>query len=390
MIGREGTLTQYRVLAVELEPTHYKADLWNVVAASGSVEVFAIYTQAKNWSPDGGHNYLRFPRSEYEYAVLTGRGLLGTLRAALFVMKSIIARKTDAVLVCGYSQIPTICALLVSFILRRKFLLFVDEFNNERPPGRFSTLKLIVREILRKFCFRYAAAVLVCGRKGVESAAKAGCETGKIHDFPYVIDVARIQTDAPSDIPEPCLADVGSGSGSTVIFFSGRMIKRKGLPTLFAALATLDAGEEWVLWIEGAGPELERYIGMAREYGLDARCRFLGFCQYDLHSWLIRSADIVTVPSLEDNWGIVVDEGLQLGKIVISSDATGSGRDRIVHGSNGYIFPAGNSQALADILAPLLGGRLVEDAVGEAARTGPRNIRPVDNLATLLRIIQGS
>jgi len=381
-------LPKYRVLLVELEPTHYKTDLWNVVAASGTAEVFAIYTQAKNWSPDGGHNYLRFPRSEYEYAVLTGRGLLGTLRAALFVMKSIIARKTDAVLVCGYSQIPTICALLVSFILRRRFLLFVDEFNNARPPGRFSTLKLIVRESLRKFCFNYAAAVLVCGRKGIESAEKAGCQAGKIHDFPYVIDVARVRKDAPEVIPEPCLADVGGGS--TVIFFSGRMIERKGLPTLFAALASLDAGEEWVLWIEGAGPELERYMGMAREYGLDARCRFLGFCQYDLHSWLIRSADIVVVPSLEDNWGIVVDEGLQLGKVVISSDATGSGRDRIENGINGHIFPAGNSRALADILAPLLGGGLAEDAVGEAARNSPRNIKPADNLSTLSRIIQGS
>ena len=376
------------VLSIELEPTHYKTDLWNVVATSGLAEVFAIYTQAKNWSPDGGHNYLRFPQSEYEYSVLTGRGLLGTLRAALFVMKSIIVRKTDAVLVCGYAQIPTICALLVSFIWRRRFLLFVDEFNNERPPGRFSTLKLIVRETLRKFCFKYAAAVLVCGRKGIESAAKAGCETGKIHDFPYVIDVARIQTDAPEDIPAPCLADIGSGI--PVIFFSGRMIERKGLPSLLAALATPDVGEEWVLWIEGAGPELEKYIGMAREYGLDTRCRFLGFCQYDLHSWLIRSADIVIVPSLEDNWGIVVDEGLQLGKIVISSDATGSGRDRIVHGTNGYIFPADNSRSLANILASLLRGRLAEDTVGEAAWNGPRNITPDDNLSTLLRIIQES
>ncbi|MFA6203884.1 MAG: glycosyltransferase family 4 protein [Gallionella sp.] len=376
------------VLSIELEPTHYKTDLWNVVAASGVAEIFAIYTQAKNWSPDGGHNYLRFPKADYEFSVLTGRGKLDNLRAGLFVMKSIITRKTDAVLVCGYSQIPTICALLVSFIWHRRFLLFVDEFNNDRPPGRFCVLKLIVRETLRKFCFKYATAVLVCGQKGVESAARAGCEAGKIHDFPYVIDVARIQTDAPKDIPEQCLADIGSRI--PVIFFSGRMIARKGLSSLLAALATPDVSEEWVLWIEGAGPELDKYIKLAREYGLDVRCRFLGFCQYDLHSWLIRSADIVIVPSLEDNWGIVVDEGLQLGKIVISSDATGSGRDRIVHGTNGYIFPAGNSQALADILVPLLGGILAGDEVGEAARNGPSNIRPADNLSTLLRIIQGS
>ena len=50
----------------------------------------------------------------------------------------------------------------------------------------------------------------------------------------------------------------------------------------------------------------------------------LGFNQYKTHSWLIRNSDIVIVPSHEDNWGIVVDEGLKLNKLVISTYSTGS------------------------------------------------------------------
>lgn len=143
-------------------------------------------------------------------------------------------------------------------------------------------------------------------------------------------------------LPKICLA--AGGSGSAVVFFSGPMINAKACPP----------------------------------------------CSRRLHSWLIRSADIVVVPSLKDNWGIVVDEGLQLGKIVISSDATGSGYDRIVHGSNDHIFPASNSNALADILSSLLRGRLTENAVGKVARNSPRNIKPANNLSSPLRIVQGS
>jgi glycosyltransferase involved in cell wall biosynthesis len=376
----------YQVLSIELEPTHYKADLWNTVVNSGLVQVFAIYTQAKNWSPDGGHNYLKFPVSKYKFKVLNGRGILDSFRAGLFVMRNIIFRKVDVIFICGYTQIPALSALFACIFLRKNFFLFSDEFNNNKPTGRFSSLKLVPREILRKLCFKFASAVLVCGKKGIDSALKAGCDAEKIYDFPYVVDVTRIKADEPEDIPQECLIDVGNAL--PVIFFSGRMIERKGLPSLLDALATIDASKNWVLWIEGAGPELERYIAMVHNYGISTRCRFLGFCQYDLHSWLIRTADIVIVPSIEDNWGIVVDEGLQLGKVVISSDATGSGRDRIVHGSNGYIFSAGDSLALADIIKQVLCLNVATLSVGHEAQGCSRNVRPADNFATLIRIMQ--
>lgn len=375
-----------RLLAVEFEPTHYKTDLWNVISSSELIDLLVIYTQKKNWAPDGGHNYLRFPKQNYASVVLAGRGLLGSLLSGLYVAKNIVKRKPDVVLICGYSHIQAIFAFLTAFILGKRFLIYVDEFNNKRPPGRFSFVKWVVREILRKFSFTCAQSVLVCGRKGVESAIKAGCAPDKVRDFPYVVDLKRIMRDAPDEIPVQCLADMRGSA--PVLFFSGRMIQRKGLPSLLSAFSCPDMLEDWVLWIEGAGPELENYIALARQYGIADRCRFLGFCQYDLHSWLIRSSDIVIVPSLEDNWGIVVDEGLQLGKAVISSDATGSGYDRIIDKFNGHIFPAGDFTILARLLNSLIGSNDERRRLGEAAMSGPKNIRPADNLNTLLTVIR--
>lgn len=385
--GSKLDIESCRILVVELEPTHYKADLWNVVSASESIDLFVIYTQRKNWSPDGGHNYLRFPQQDYAQAVLAGRGVIGSLRSALYVVKSIFKHRPDVVLICGYSHIQAVFAYIAAFILGKRFLIYTDEFNNKRPPGKLSFLKWVVRETLRKFSFTYAKAVFVCGRKGVESAIKAGCAPDKIHDFPYVVDKERILTDVPAEIPELCLADVGGPA--PIFFFSGRMIERKGLPSLIAALsAPPEMARDWVLWIEGAGPEIENYIALAGQYGIADRCRFLEFCQYDLHSWLVRSADIVIVPSLQDNWGIVVDEGLQLGKVVISSDATGSGYDRIIDKVNGYIFPAGNSAALSGLLNSLLRNKDERRLIGEAAKSSLGNIRPIDNLNTLLTLIR--
>lgn len=375
-----------RLLVVDLEPTPYKTDLWNVFSDSKEIELFVIYTERKNWSPDGGHNYLKWPTYRHGNTILEGKGMFGALRSVLFVAKKILGSKTDLICIAGYVHFSTVVALLCSIILRKKFVMHADEFNNMRPQGKLSLLKWVSRELLRRLIFKYGEAVLVCGRRGIESALIAGCKEEKVLDFPYVIDVERMKTDAPEVIPQECIGDLDEGA--TVIFFSGRMIPRKGLSTLLSALSDKPISKKWILWIEGDGPELSQYKLLAQEHGIQDRCRFLGFCQFDVHSWLIRFADIVVVPSLVDTWGIVVDEGIQLGKVVVTSDATGSGYDRILNGYNGFIFPAGDPVSLSNILITLIEDSNQRALIGGVAMSGTGNFRPVDNLETLLKLIK--
>lgn len=386
LMSSEKDQNTYRILVIDLEPTPYKTDLWNAFSDSNNIEVFVVYTERKNWSPDGGHNYLKWPTNRHENTILEGKGIYGTLRSALFVARKVFGNKADLIYIAGYVNFSCVVALVCSMILRKSFVMHADEFNNRWPQGKLGLLKWSFREILRKLVFKYGEAVLVCGRRGIETALLAGCNEEKILDFPYVIDVERLRMDVPEVVSQECIGDLDEEG--TVIFFSGRMIPRKGLPTLLTALSGKPISKKWVLWIEGDGPELSQYKSLAHEYGIHDRCRFLGFCQYDVHSWLIRSADIVVVPSLVDTWGIVVDEGLQLGKAVISSDATGSGYDRIRNGQNGYIFPAGNAMSLANILDALIDDKDQRALIGGAAMSGAKNIRPVDNLEVLLKSIK--
>ena len=377
----------FLLMSIELEPTHYKTDLWNKISESKLLDTFIIYTQMKNWLPDGGHNYLKFPKKKYKSIVLSGNNFWGTLCSAISVAINIYKKKPDAVIIFGYYTFQFIVAILTCLIFRRCFLLFVDEFNNKKPPGRYSFIKFIIREGLRKYCFYFASAILVCGRRGYESAVIAGCSSAKIYNFPYVVDIKRIINDEPENYPEKCLVDVTDSK--KVLFFSGRMIERKGLQTLLLALVKFKKDKSWVLWVEGDGPLSKIYLDLAKKYGIDDRCRFLGFCQYDLHSWLVRTADIVIVPSLEDNWGIVIDEALQLGKPAISSDATGSGYDRIKDKINGFIFPVGDEDALQSLLNLLLNSKKDRDLISENARNSS-HVCPKDNMNTLLKILKSN
>jgi glycosyltransferase involved in cell wall biosynthesis len=147
---------------------------------------------------------------------------------------------------------------------------------------------------------------------------------------------------------------------------------------------------DWVLWIEGDGPELVNYQNLARQLGVIDRCRFLGFCQFDVHGWLMCASDIVVVPSIEDSWGILVDEGLQLGKLVIASDGVGSGNDRVQSGINGYIFPAGNASKLGDLMEKIIDDDTLRLAISELAISKSKSILPQDNAQVLTAMMFSS
>ena len=374
-----------RILSIELEPTPYKFDLWNAVYDSNSLEVFNVYTEKKNWSRDGGHNYTQFPPNHSPHIIFSGSSIFTFFRLVFYILKKYLKYKPDAVIIYGYNRFISQIAFLGAVFLKVKIFLFNDKFNNVARNSTFFNIKVNLRNILRKIWFNRSQAVLVCGKFGIDSAIRAGCNKSKIKNFPYVISLKRIKSDLPKEIPNKCLND--KKLNKQILFFSGRMIKRKGLETLLLAVKKIKEKDGWALWIEGDGPLLGYYQSMAKAHSIYEECRFLGFCQYDLHSWLIKSSDIIILPSLQDNWAIVVDEGLQLGKVVISSDATGAGMDRIKNKVNGFLFNAGNENKLYELILELMSNKNKRKEIGKRAMESINNITPKNNLETLLKII---
>ncbi len=379
-------LRKNNLLVVDLEPTPYKVDLWNAFVDSGNYDLVVLYSSEKNWSFDAGHNYIEYPLARFPFETFHGKGAGPLFGSILRLVSLFYKQRPSMVFISGYVDPLPLITVVFCIILRTRYVLHGDVFNNYPLHGSLSFMKNCARALIRKVVFLSSAAVLVCGRRGIESALIAGCSESKIYDFPYVVDVERLRTDRPKDVPASCLGDLDSGRA--VVLFSGRMIPRKGLSTLLQASAHLSDIKEWVLWLEGAGPLQSRYIDEADVLGVGDRCRFLGFCQMSLHSWLLRHSDIVVVPSMRDPWAIVVDEGMQLGKVVVTSDATGAGADRIVDGKNGLIFTAGNSLHLASCLRNVLADTQRAVELGQAARHTSRKYNPAANVQTLSAILE--
>lgn len=379
----------YHLLAIDLEPAPYKFDLWNAFAESKEFSVQVLFTNAKDPSRDAGHNYQEFPSAQFSYHVLSGHSVWISLKKIISTAKAIIRNKVDGVFISGYVDIAPLSAVFICMLIRKPFFLHSDIFNLNMPKPPMRVVKLWLRSFLRHMIFKYATGVLVCGKLGYESAVAAHCPISKIIDFPYVVDRERLSQDSLVSVPEELLQDLQDQR--LVMYFSGRMIARKGLSSLLEALAICKAKNalvDSVLWVAGDGPLLNEYQKQADKLGLGQHVRFLGFVQMSLHSWLLNNSSIVVIPSLADAWGIVVDEGMQLGKVVIASNTVGSAVDRIHTESNGMLFSADNVHELAKYLEVAILSSDVRKMLGDNAAMSSRDFSPQRNVKNLSRLLE--
>ena len=377
------------LLAVDLEPAPYKVDLWNAFASSEDWQVEVLYTNAKDVSKDAGHNYQELPSSNFDFQVLHGCSLLANISKISKTIRAIFNKKINAVFISGYVNAAPLVAILACIFLRKPFFVHSDIFNIQAPRAPLALLKRWLRDGIRAIIFQFSAGILVCGKLGYESALLAGCPQSKIIDFPYVVNRERLLTDEPTSIPLDVKDDINSSRLS--LYFSGRMIERKGLATLLEAAAQLDVigvqdHQDWIIWIAGDGPLLSHYQQFAQSLGISHRVRFLGFVQMKLHNWLLRNASIVIVPSFADAWGIVVDEGMQLGKPVIASSGVGSAVDRIESGNNGLMFAPGDASQLKNHLLHLFSSDDFRYSLGKKALATSGFYGPKRNVSNLHQV----
>jgi glycosyltransferase involved in cell wall biosynthesis len=154
----------------------------------------------------------------------------------------------------------------------------------------------------------------------------------------------------------------------------GRLVEKKGYPTLLRAAALLRArGVGFRLRIAGDGPDWPLLQRLVHELGLDETVSFLGPLTELEVRYEYDRADVfaLTCRQLEngDRDGIpnVVLEAMAHGLPVVST--TGSGvSEAVVDGESGFLAPQDDPEAVAGALARLLADGALRARMGGAAR----------------------
>ncbi len=174
--------------------------------------------------------------------------------------------------------------------------------------------------------------------------------------------------------------------GRLLIFFSGRMERRKGIHLLKEIAATVLARYDVVLVLAGqdlfhyAEEELLPYLHSKL---LRGSVRYLGKLDgSDVRSCL-RQADIFIIPSLWENCPYACLEAMAAGRAIVSSNAGGL-PELIQDGMNGLLAQSEDVDSYVRCVERLIEDRGLRERVGAAAR------RTVADFYTDIRIAETS
>ncbi len=156
--------------------------------------------------------------------------------------------------------------------------------------------------------------------------------------------------------------------GEPLLLTVGYLIERKGHATVLEALAQLaqrGVRPHWAIVGEGVlRDDLER---RATALGLGDTVHFLGRQPHRRVLELMARAELFVLPSWDEAFGLVYTEAMMQGTPVVACRGEGP-EDFVEDGVSGYLVPARDHGALADVVAAALRDQDSAAAVGEAGR----------------------
>lgn len=156
-------------------------------------------------------------------------------------------------------------------------------------------------------------------------------------------------------------------SQKNLIICVGRVRKSKGQIVLLEAVKALKDHPEWALAIVGKVDQpdfLEVLKNLVKLYAIENQVYFKEETPEIISYY--QAAKIVIAPSFSEGFSLVTAEGMSCGCTVIATKNVGVHSSLITHAKNGYLFEAGNSSELKQLIQQLIQEEL--PFVGEKAR----------------------
>lgn len=159
------------------------------------------------------------------------------------------------------------------------------------------------------------------------------------------VGVDRVREESRLSGPEPDFAD-------RPFVFVGRFVAKKNLGVLLQAFALYRAdGGSRRLVLVGSGEEEQALRDQAEKLGIAGGVTMTGFLpSREVGGWM-RGAVALVLPSREEQWGLVVNEAVAVGRPVIVSRNVGAGDLLVRSCMNGHVVEAHDPAALAAAMA---------------------------------------
>lgn len=272
------------------------------------------------------------------------------------IYKRLREGRYDAVWVHGYATSTALQAILAARLLGIPVLIRAESTLFDRSRSRKRTAaKALFFGILK----RCVSAVLSIGQANSAYWRHYFGEDIPIFPFHYSVDNAFFQQQCreASLRREEFRETLGLEPGRSVILYASKLQTRKRCGDLLEAFLKLSS-EKTIqpapyLLIVGDGEEraaLEKRAKSAQHGDV----RFLGFRNQTELPRFYDLCDVFVLASVDEPWGLVINEVMNAGKPVIVTDEVGCQRNLVEDGVNGCVIRARDVDGLAKALHRIL------------------------------------
>ncbi len=276
----------------------------------------------------------------------------------------------DAVIVFGWGDATSWCALAAARLGRIPYLLYGDTnplYEAEKPP-----LKRFVRARVLGRMFKGAAAILATGSLNREFYRSHGVPMDKCFNVPLAVDNGYFEERAAiaQERREEVRKRYSIPLKCVLVLFVGKLETHKRPQDVLTAVAALRARFKWLGAAFAGDGELKGALeAKAARQGLKD-IFFLGFRNQSELPEIYAIADMLVLPSASEARGLVVNEAMACGLPVIVSDRTGvwGEGDMVRAGENGFVYPCGDTFALAGMVGRLAGDSKLRERMGQRSR----------------------
>lgn len=326
--------SRFRALWVTNVAAPYRVPVWRELSQLCDLEVALLEDDARlsadvaaNRGADWRSDRVRDVRIRSLPTLRLARG-----EARFYALTRVPRIRQDAVLLGGWESPAYWQLLLVARLTGRRVVGFYESIQRTQRHRRGPIAAA------RRWYFRSLDAVVVPGVEARDALTAMGVDAGRISVGFNAVDVADIHRRATAARgPE-------SAPGHRYLYV-GQLVDRKGVDLAIAAFARA-RGPEDTLTIVGHGPLQGDLRALAVRLGIGADVDFRGPVENaDLPEILARH-DTLVMPSREDVWGLVANEGLAAGLHVVVSSVAGVAAS--VSGMRGVFVVAPERDAFAD------------------------------------------
>ena len=273
-------------------------------------------------------------KDETYHAIPLSLGLLNIIRKI----------KPDVLITEGFFQWTPFVQLYGWFFRVPVFVGYERTLYTERHNSRFKTF-------LRKLQDKSIAGYLVNGTETKKYLLSLGISEEKIFVGGMSADSTGLRTSIKKwsvEEKQNFKSKYISSNNGLIFLFTGQMILRKGVNYLLNAwVKHTQLYPDDKLVLVGGGVFLERW---KKEYRKYSSIIFEGTVAYDEIYKYYAIADVYILPTIEDNWSLVVPEAMACGLPVATSIYNGCHVELIQDGENGFIFDTYNQESITNVL----------------------------------------